>query len=131
MKKSIWILSLVIMSIITFSISDVWASETTNNYKSFFKKFMNDESYQATHIIFPYKYYYDGPEGKVSKNVQKSKYKYFNCFKGEESSYKYKIMSRNQFKVERRGVESGIYVDYFFKKSGSDFYLVKIFDRST
>ena len=105
------------------------SSETTKDYEEFFKKFENDKGYQVSHIKFPYKYASEGPDGNENKEIQKSKYKYFGLFK-ENVKNVYTKINDNEFKVEKRGVENGVAVDYHFKKFENEWYLEKIVDYS-
>lgn len=105
-------------------------AETTKDYEEFFKKFETDKSYQVSHIKFPYKYASESPDGSTNEEIQKSKYKYFGLFK-EDVKNEYKKINDNEFKVEKRGVESGVAVEYYFKKFETEWYLIKVVDYST
>ena len=107
----------------------VASKDISTDYETFFKKFEADKSYQASHIKFPYQYASEGPDGSTNEEIQKSKYKYFGLFK-EKVKNEYTKINDNEFKVEKRGVESGVAVDYYFKKFENEWYLVKIVDYS-
>lgn len=138
MKRQIVILLILLFPLfVLLSCNDnkpAISNKKQEDFNSFFMNFKQDEKFQLSRIKYPLEYweYTDGIEPSDYKYIQtfipKTKKRYndfqFNHFSEE-------IVSKSDTTiVQIRGLECGLYIDYFFTKNNGRWQLVKVEDTS-
>jgi hypothetical protein len=110
-----------------------------NNFNNFIEKFSTDTGFQLSRIKFPLKTrWYDlGNDEDSLIYKDKSGFEMIDLSKkstGQHEQWEQKIVvgkNNTSVKVEIRGIENGITVDYLFKKINGAWMLIEIDDSST
>ena len=106
------------------------------SFSDFIKRFTTDSVFQINHIKFPLK--------EVSIELDEENHDsmlYTNTKKSEWKFYSFKDTICDGIKLEHQfdtinftctefGVDTGVRIDYYFEKSGSQWFLTKIVDSS-
>lgn len=112
------------------------------NFISFLKQFMSDSVFQMSRIKFPleYKTLYDSDEESFLDTtfiLNQTDWRYNNLYSGLQQmtnfsySWSPEIKESNEMLLFVSGVENGIFIQYFFKKTDGKWYLIKKNDEST
>jgi hypothetical protein len=112
-------------------------TDKIGDFKSFFNEFNKDTIFQISRIIYPveiktFDYF---TETDSITYLKKNEWKpYLNVIDNKEFKYIVEIeelIIDKETKVNIQIEDTGVYVDYYFKKIDNQWYLYKIEDRST
>jgi Domain of unknown function (DUF4348) len=110
------------------------ASLHEENFAEFFDKFRSDSLFQVERIKFPWKIpAEDGEELVINKTEwQHADFFYHDNYASREvDAYTQKIVTYGDtVKIEQRGVDNGIYVDFVFAKIDNKWFLYSEKDLS-
>ncbi len=110
------------------------------NFNDFIYKFSTDSTFQLSRTKFPLKTkWYDSDNGRDTIIYkEKSSFEMMDFrrkkSKGEYDQWEQKIVvdkNNTSAKIEIRGIENGIMVDYLFEKTEGKWMLIAIVDSST
>ncbi len=132
--RKILIASIGLSLIFIFSGCETKIDKQQEKFAPFFKEFKQKKEFQFSRTKYPLEYwqYTDGIEPSDYKYVQsfipKSK-KRFNDFQFNNSNEKV-VINNDTVVVQIRGMDSGLYIDYYFTKNEAKWYLVKVENTS-
>jgi len=123
-------------------VTDKMEFDNTENFISFLKQFMSDSVFQMSRIKFPleYKTLYDSDEESfldTTLTLNQSDWRFNNLYHGLKhlTNFLYsrssEIKETDEMLLYVSGVENGIFIQYFFKRLDSKWYLIKKNDEST
>ncbi len=107
-----------------------------NNFSDFIKRFTTDSVFQINHVKFPLKDVVieldeDNNDSASTSYIKKSEWKFYS-FKdticdGIKLEHQFDTIN---FTCTEFGVDTGVRIDYYFEKSGAQWFLTKIVDSS-
>jgi hypothetical protein len=104
------------------------------DFKYFFRLFNNDTVFQISRIAFPLKVKINNDDLElVDYVIPKEKYTTINLDKNpKERDYKQQlILKGDKAVIQQRGLNNGIFIDYYFEKIDGKWQLVTWVDVST
>ncbi|MCS3798877.1 DUF4348 domain-containing protein [Niastella sp. OAS944] len=105
------------------------------SFDSFFEKFSSDSVFQKSRIKFPLtsQVYDIDSEKEVTSTTDASEWAFFNIKQlKQDKKYIFKTSSeKEQYIINVKMEDTGIYVDYIFDRQSGKWTLVKIVDQST
>lgn len=110
------------------------------SFEFFLERFSSDSVYQIDHVNFPLFYEYLNDLYEVeSRAISKSNYMLLNfrddhlARKREADAYEIKVLKLSKEKVTyiRSGIDNGMLIEFHFELHNGEWYLFKIFNRST
>ncbi|MCV9933784.1 DUF4348 domain-containing protein [Flavobacterium sp. LS1R47] len=112
------------------------ASDKTNqeDFNHFFRLFNHDAVFQISRVNFPLKVKINNDDLElVDYIIPKEKYTSIDLDKKpEERGYKQQlILKKDKAVIQQRGIDNGIFIDYFFEKKDGKWQLVTWVDIST
>lgn len=128
------ILRIALAVTLLVSATNIFAQKT-ENFKTFWKSFVNDSVFQMERTHFPLTYIYfqseeieEEHDDMITEDVSAEDWRFIEL---EDEYSKNKIKKGNDYYiVEKVGIENGIYIKYTFAATNGKWYLVKIVDRS-
>ncbi|MCV9927638.1 DUF4348 domain-containing protein [Flavobacterium sp. LS1R49] len=108
--------------------------KTQEDFNRFFKLFNHDTNFQISRIQFPLKVMINNDDLElVDYAITKEKYTPINLDKKDEDrDYKQTlILNKDKAVIQQRGLNNGIFIDYFFEKIQGEWKLVTWIDVST
>jgi hypothetical protein len=128
------ILRIALAVALLVSATNIFAQKT-ENFKTFWKSFVNDSVFQMERTHFPLIYIYfqseeieEEHDDMITEDVPAEDWGFIKL---EDEYSKNKIKKENDYYiVEKVGIENGIYIKYTFAATNGKWYLVKIVDRS-
>lgn len=108
------------------------------DFAAFFAKFTSDSIFQLGHVNFPHRIMMQDDEGNSSvEEVSKDQWT-FSSFAYDSTTAPMQVDAYTQelkdygdtIKLELRGIDNGIHVDYNFVKENSEWFLVSTKDYS-
>ena len=128
------ILRIALAVALMISATSVFAQKT-ENFKTFWKSFVNDSVFQMERTHFPLTYIYfqseeieEEHDDMITEDVSAEDWRFIEL---EDEYSKNKIKKENDYYiVEKVGIENGIYIKYTFAATNGKWYLVKIVDQS-
>lgn len=128
------ILRIALAVALLVSATNIFAQKT-ENFKTFWKSFVNDSVFQMERTLFPLTYIYfqseeieEEHDDMITEDVSAEDWGFIEL---EDEYSKNKIKKENDYYiVEKVGIENGIYIKYTFAATNGKWYLVKIVDRS-
>ena len=104
------------------------------NFSDFIKRFTTDSVFQINHVKFPLEEVSLGVDAEDSDStfyIKKSKWKFYS-FKdticdGIKLEHQFDTIN---FTCTELGIDTGVRIDYYFEKSGTQWFLTKIVDAS-
>lgn len=115
--------------------SSIEGDKNESTFHSFFDKFSTDSVFQISHVMFPLTFRYRDAyeEGKEITIQQDQESWRFIPFKEDAES----PLFRGEFDIgevtavyRRKGLDTGIYIEYFFKNESGKWFLVSYSDFS-
>ena len=110
------------------------------NFNTFLKVFSKDSLFQISRVKYPLiqKEWIDPEKGIIEKLITKNNYEILDftypkdALTREFDRYTQKIKTnKNKTVIEIRGVDNGIYSDYFFEKLNGKWMLISCSEQST
>jgi hypothetical protein len=104
------------------------------DFNHFFRLFNHDTVFQISRINFPLKVKINNDDLElVDYVIPKEKYTTINLDKKpEERNYNQQlILKKDKAVIQQRGIDNGIFIDYFFEKKDGKWQLVTWVDIST
>lgn len=106
-------------------------------FKDFFKEFSSNSNFQLSRIQFPLKHsYYDG-DSLMEDEIASDDWEYIDFNRDssasarKEDAYSIELKSSpSSVEYVRKGIDNGISMSYYFEKKKTQWFLVKIVDRS-
>lgn len=115
--------------------------ECGKSFEVFFEQFGKDPTFQKSRVQYPLKWFYHGNtdyDKLISENVTMSDYRFFDFSKDEEAKnreYGAFEINRIEYKdsliYQRDGLDTGLHIQFKFKKVDGCWLLVEILDEST
>ncbi len=126
-----------ILMIFIFSCTQNKSLKCVENFDEFYKKMSTDSVFQKSRILFPLKafesiddYEQDNKKEKFIENIIESGSWSFNRF--DKNKFIIKInKNNNDYVINFQIVDTGFYLDYYYKIKNKKWYLYKIVDTST
>ena len=122
--------------------SNITNNEQTNiesenyNFSDFIKIFTTDSVFQINHIKFPLEevsieWDEEGNDSISTSYIKKSEWKYYSFPDTIYDGIKLKHpIDTTNFTYTELGVDTGVRIDYYFEKTGTQWLLIKIEDSS-
>ncbi|MDN3673353.1 DUF4348 domain-containing protein [Flavobacterium branchiarum] len=107
---------------------------TQEDFNDFFRLFNKDSDFQSSRIKFPLKVKINNDDFElVDYVIHKKEYSTINLVKKpEERDYKQQIiLKKDTVVIEQRGINNGIFIDYYFKRVNGKWQLATWVDVST
>lgn len=112
----------------------IYVKSENYSFSEFVKRFTTDSVFQINHVKFPLKEVSLGVDAKDSDStfyIKKSKWKFYS-FKdticdGIKLEHQFDTIN---FTCTELGIDTGVRIDYYFEKSGTQWFLTKIVDAS-
>ena len=111
-----------------------------DNFNSFLEVFSKDSLFQISRVKFPFvqNEWIDPEKGTVKKLIDKKTYEILDfrypkdaqTRKFDRYTQKAKV-NKNKIVIEIRGIDNGIYSDYFFEKINGKWMLISCNEQST
>lgn len=128
------ILRIALAVALLVSATNIFAQKT-ENFKTFWKSFVNDSVFQMERTHFPLIYIYfqseeieEEHDDMITEDVPAEDWGFIKL---EDEYSNNKIKKENDYYiVEKVGIENGIYIKYTFAATNGKWYLVKIVDQS-
>lgn len=111
-----------------------------NNFNLFLQVFNKDSLFQISRVKFPFiqKEWIDPENGTLKKLIDKKAYEILDfsypkdALTREFDKYTQKIkINKNKVTIEIRGIDNGIFSDYFFEKINGKWMLISCDEQST
>ena len=117
--------------------SNITNNEQTNiesenyNFSDFIKIFTTDSVFQINHIKFPLEWDEENNDSTSISYIKKSEWKYYSFPDTiyDDIKLEHPIDTTN-FTYTELGVDTGVRIDYYFEKTGTQWLLIKIEDSS-
>lgn len=104
------------------------------NYSDFFKKFASDSCFQKQHISFPLKVIFNGydyEENDTVFHLSASDWQFINFSDSIIGEEKVLVeIDAKRYMIILKGYDTGVHIEYFFKKDKSTWLLYQITDSS-
>ena len=117
--------------------SNITNNEQTNiesenyNFSDFIKIFTTDSVFQINHIKFPLEWDEENNDSTSISYIKKSEWKYYSfpdtIYDGIKLEHP---IDTTNFTYTELGVDTGVRIDYYFGKTGTQWLLIKIEDSS-
>lgn len=128
------ILKIALAVALLISATNIFAQKA-EDFKTFWKSFVNDSVFQIERTQFPLTYIYfqyeeieEEHDEMITEKVPAEDWGFVIL---EDEYSKNKIKKENDtYIVEKVGIENGIYIKYTFSANNGKWYLVKIVDQS-